>query len=224
LIKGSINKNFEDPLGLLRKEAEKLHLLLNEVQITAFGLYLEELKSWNKKINLIGRINDHEIVIKDFLDSLMITKYLPEGSTLIDIGSGAGFPGIPIKIARQDLKVGLLETRWKRVFFLKHMIRLLNLDNLKVVSSEDDRFKKHFDFSVSRAFGSTRKFADVSEPYLIKNGVIIAMKGKNGEEGLNRELPDLEKNGWMIAFKDRIQLPVIGHERIIFGLRKTCFT
>jgi 16S rRNA (guanine527-N7)-methyltransferase len=219
-----IKEDFENPLDLLREESERLPLFLNETKITAFALYLQELNVWNKKINLIGRINDREIVIKDFLDSLMITKYLPEGSTLIDIGSGAGFPGIPIKISRQDLKVGLLEIRGKRISFLKHMIRLLNLDNLKVISSENERFKKFFDFSVSRAFGSARKFADVSEPYLGRNGIILLMKGKNGEEELNRELPVLEKKGWMIYFKDRFQLPVIGHERVIFGLKKICFT
>jgi|WetSurMetagenome_2_1015567.scaffolds.fasta_scaffold540105_1 16S rRNA (guanine527-N7)-methyltransferase len=212
--------NKDDSLGILKEEAERIQIILNDAKIKAFGLYLEELTAWNKKINLFGRRNDRDIVIKDFLDSLMIEKYLPEGSTIIDIGSGAGFPGIPIKISRQDLKVGLLEIRGKRISFLKHMIRILNLDNLKVISSEDEGYKSFFDFSVSRAFGSARKLADVSEPYLGINGIIFLMKGKNGEEELNRELPALEKKGWMIYFKDKFKLPVIGHERAIFGLKK----
>jgi 16S rRNA (guanine527-N7)-methyltransferase len=122
------------------------------------------------------------------------------------------------------LKVGLLEIRGKRISFLKHMIRILNLDNLKVISSEDEGYKNFFDFSVSRAFGPAIKFADVSEPYLGRNGIILLMKGKNGEEELKRELPVLEKKGWMIHFRDTFQLPVIGHERAIFGLKRICFT
>jgi 16S rRNA (guanine527-N7)-methyltransferase len=215
-----MSNKMDDSLGILREEAERIQIILNDAQIRAFGLYLEELTAWNKKINLFGRRNDRDIVIKDFLDSLMIAKYLPEGSTIIDIGSGAGFPGIPIKISRQDLKVGLLEIRGKRISFLKHMIRILNLDNLKVISSEDEGYKSFFDFSVSRAFGSARKFVDASEPYLGINGIILLMKGKNGEEELKRELPVLENKGWMIHFKDKFKLPVIGHERAIFGLKK----
>jgi 16S rRNA (guanine(527)-N(7))-methyltransferase RsmG len=219
-----MNNKINDSLRILKKEADCIQIFLNDAQIRAFGLYLEELTTWNKKINLFGRRNDLDIVIKDFLDSLMITKHLPEGSTLIDIGSGAGFPGIPIKISRQDLTVGLLEIRGKRISFLKHMIRVLNFDNLKVISWEDEGYKKFFDFSVSRAFGSAEKFADVSEPYLGINAVILLMKGKNGDEELKRELPVLEKKGWMIYFRDRFQLPVIGHERVIFGLKRICFT
>ena len=220
MIKGLINRKFENPLELLKKEAEGLQIFLNEAQISGFALYLEELNAWNKKINLIGRRNDHEIVIKDFLDSLMISKYLPLGLTVLDIGSGAGLPGMPIGISRQDLKVGLLEIRGKRVSFLKHMIRLLKLDNLEVILAGDEKYNNHFDFCVSRAFGSTRRFADVAEPYLKMNGVLLAMKGKKGEEDLGRELPSLEKKRWKIAFEDRIQLPIIRHDRVIFGLKK----
>ena len=218
--KSSIFKNLEDPLGVLRKGAEELKIFLNEGQIKSFALYLKELNVWNKRINLIGRRNDHEIVIKDFLDSLMISKYLPLASTLLDIGSGAGFPGIPIRISRQDLEVGLLEIREKRVSFLKHMIRLLRFKDLGVISAGDARFKNHFDFSVSRAFGATSKFADVAEPYLVKGGIVLAMKGKKGEEELRQECSLLEKKGWGIAFKDRMPLPIVGHERVIFGLKK----
>jgi 16S rRNA G527 N7-methylase RsmG len=100
------------------------------------------------------------------------------------------------------------------------MIRLLNLDNLEIILSGDEKYKKRFDFSVSRAFGATRKFADVADHFLARNGVVLAMKGKKGEEDLEREIPLLEKRGWKVAFKDRIQLPVIGHERFIFGLKK----
>jgi 16S rRNA (guanine527-N7)-methyltransferase len=220
LINVSPNKKFEDPLGLLKKEADELRFFLGESQINAFALYLEELKFWNKKINLVGRRNDHEIVIKDFLDSLLISKYLPPGSALVDIGSGAGFPGIPVKIYRQDLIVGLLEVKGKRISFLKHMVRLLELEDLKVISPGDEKFKSRYEFSVSRALGSTIKVAKISEPYLAEGGVVLAMKGKTGEDELKRELPYLQDNGWKVSFKDRVQLPVIGHERLIFGLKK----
>jgi 16S rRNA (guanine527-N7)-methyltransferase len=220
LFKSSMHDKLEKPLRLLRKEAEGLQVFLNEPQITSFSLYLEELISWNKKLNLIGKRNETEIVVKDFLDSLMISKYIPLGASLLDIGSGAGFPGIPIKISRRDIIVGLLEIRGKRVSFLKHMIRLLKMDNLEVILPGDEKFNNHFDFSVSRAFGATKEIAKVAEPYLVKNGTVLVMKGKRGEEELKRDLPFLDKGGWKLAFRDKIQLPVTGHGRFIFGLKK----
>ncbi len=209
-----------DSLRAFKKGAEELNVFLNEAELNAFGLYLGELKAWSKKINLIGRKDDREIVIKDFLDSLTISNYLPLGVSLLDIGSGAGFPGVPVKIARNDLHVILLENRKKRAFFLLHIIRLLRLNDMKVSLTGNDALKHHFDFVVSRAFGSTKKIIETGESYLKRNGTILAMKGKNAEEELRHELPFLEKKGWRIIFLDKIKLPIIKHNRVLIGLRR----
>ena len=213
------NRRANNLLELLRKETEGLGILLNDEAVHLFSLYLEELKTWNKKINLFSRKDDQEIIIKDFLDSLTISNYLSSGTSVLDIGSGGGFPGIPIKISRRDLRVVLSEVRAKKIFFLKHIIRILGIENLEVLSSKDQKAIE-FDFVVSRAFGSITKLVETGSPYLKENGVVISMKGKMGEEELNRDLPILRKMGWNPFFVDHIELPVVGHKRVLIGLRR----
>ncbi len=192
---------------------------MNDEALSHFSLYLEELKAWNKKINLFRRKNDQEIVVKDFLDSLTISKYLPPGATILDIGSGGGFPGIPIIVSRRDLQVVLSEIRTKKVFFLKHMIRVLEIENLEIMAPGNKNLQR-FDFVVSRAFGSIVKLVETGAPFLNNNGVVISMKGKMGAEELSRDLPILKENGWRPFFVDPIKLPIVGHGRFLIGLRK----
>ncbi len=209
-----------DALGALKKGAEELNVFLNEAKIQAFGSYLRELKSWSEKLNLVRRKDEREIITKDFLDSLTILKYLPIGASLLDFGSGAGFPGIPVKIARGDLDVLLLEVRKKRVVFLLHIIRLLELKNLKVFVTGNDPIKKHFDFVVFRSFGSIKKMIENGGGYLKRSGTILSMKGKNGEVELSQEIPFLQKGGWRVSLLDKIKLPILGHDRVLIGFKK----
>ncbi|MCX5911981.1 MAG: class I SAM-dependent methyltransferase, partial [Deltaproteobacteria bacterium] len=127
------NRRVNNLLELLKREAEGLGIVLNDEAVHLFSLYLDELKTWNKKINLFSRKDDQEIIIKDFLDSLTISNYLSSGTSVLDLGSGGGFPGIPIKISRRDLRVVLSEVRTKKIFFLKHIIRILGIENLEVL-------------------------------------------------------------------------------------------
>ncbi len=105
-------------------------------------IYLEELRNWNKSINLTAIEDDREIVIKHFVDSLAITRWveLPSGASLLDIGSGAGFPGMPIKLVRPDLSVGFLEPNEKKAAFLRFVIGKLRLSNATVIPSKLDAF------------------------------------------------------------------------------------
>jgi len=213
------NRRVNNLLELLKKEAEGLGVVLNDEPVHLFSLYLDELKTWNKKINLFSRKDDQEIIIKDFLDSLTISNYLSSGTSVLDLGSGGGFPGIPIKISRRDLRIVLSEVRTKKIFFLKHIIRILGIENLEVLSSKDQKTIE-FDFVVSRAFGSITKLVETGSPYLKENGVVISMKGKKGEEELDQELPILRKMGWNPYFVDHIELPIVGHRRVLIGLRR----
>jgi 16S rRNA (guanine527-N7)-methyltransferase len=202
-----------------KKEAEGLGVALTDEAIDRFSLYLEELKTWNKKINLFSRKDDQEIMVKDFLDSLNVCKHLPPRTTILDIGSGGGFPGIPIKISRRDLRVVLLEIRAKKIFFLRNMVRVLGMGNLEVMESGHEK-KEKFDFIVSRAFGSLIKLAETAGPYIKRDGVVISMKGRKGEEELSGELSNLKKKGWVPFFIEHLKLPVIEHGRVLIGLRQ----
>jgi 16S rRNA (guanine527-N7)-methyltransferase len=209
---------------LLQEGAAQLGVSLSAEQVKCFTLYLRELNQWRKRINLSSRKDDREIIIKDFLDSLTIIKYLPLNTSLMDLGSGAGFPGIPLKIVRPDLKLLLLETTRKKVFFLKDVQRVLGLSGSEVRWSGEDRgiedLSGIFDFVASRAFGFILNFAKEGVSFLKRGGILLAMKGKKGREELEESLSSLEKMGLNLFFQEEIRLPYLNHERILIGLKK----
>ena len=215
---------------LLIEGARELGVFLTDEHISAFERYLHELKVWAEHLNLIKRKDSREIVLKDFLDSLTVIRHLSESASVMDLGSGAGFPGIPVKIVRSDLRMVLLEARAKKVSFLKNLIRHLRLEGTEAFWYEEGKgmgrnFRGAFDFVISRAFGSLQKFADIGAPFLKRGGILLAMKGKKGKAELDKDLPDLEKMGLKLAFLNGLRLPFLGHERILIGLRKErCFT
>ena len=106
-----------ETFNLLKDGAVRIGIALTQDQIKAFNLYLKELNVWKRNMNLIRRENERDIILKDFIDSMTIVKHLPLGASLVDLGSGAGFPGIPLKIVRADIKVFLLESVQNKVFF-----------------------------------------------------------------------------------------------------------
>lgn len=212
-------KNFS---CLLNEGAGNLDIYLTSEQISLFYKYFQELLVWNQKINLIKRKNGKEIIIKDFLDSLICHKRISEKGSLLDLGSGAGFPGVPLKIIKPSLQVTLYEASLKRVHFLQNLIRLLKINSLKVLwvgkGKEKDNLLRKFDFVVSRAFGSLLKFSQYGLPFVKEGGMLIALKGRKGEEELKLALPELNKLGLVVSFLDEFQLPFFGHKRIIIGL------
>jgi len=209
--------------NLLTEGAAQLGITLSPEQLFSFKRYIEELKAWGKKINLFKRANEKEIIIKDFLDSLSLQKWLNQGSSLLDLGSGAGFPGVPLKIARPDLKVTLLEATIKKVYFLKNLIRQLGLTDIEVFWTEKESEKaslSSFDFVISRAFGSLLKFSSSGIMYLKPEGTLLAMKGQKGEKEGENYSPALSRMGLKIVFLERFLLPFLGQERIIIGLKQ----
>ena len=202
----------------------EIGLRLSSDQLRAFALYLQELTTWAAKINLVRRRDDREIIIKDFVDSLTVLKYLARNISLADLGSGAGFPGIPAKIVRSDLNVTLVESRTKRIHFLKNVIRVLNLSGIDVEAGRQTRdpgpSPRFFDVVVSRALGPLNDFVSIAGDMIKPGGFLLAMKGRKGEEELAISLPRLENEGWRKLFADDIVLPFLGHERIIIGLAR----
>ncbi|MBI4495665.1 MAG: 16S rRNA (guanine(527)-N(7))-methyltransferase RsmG [Deltaproteobacteria bacterium] len=209
---------------LLREGAEELGLFLSGEQVQAFQQYLAELKTWSRNLNLVSRAGDREIILKDFIDSLTLHKHLPPRASLADLGSGAGFPGLPLKIARPDLEVILVEAARKKVIFLKHIIRLLQLEGIEARwtarPDEEGQTTEEFDIVASRAFGSLAKLSTAALPILKEKGLLLVMKGPKGEGELREELPRLRAMGLEPVFLERFPLPFLGHERIIIALRK----
>lgn len=212
---------------LLKKGASNLDLSLTSEQISLFYKYFQELLVWKEKINLVKRKNGREIVIKDFLDSLICHKRIWEGASLLDLGSGAGLPGVPLKIIKPSLQVTLYEASLKKIHFLQNLLRLLEINSLHVQwaeGKEKDKLLRKFDFVVSRAFGSLLKFCQYGLPFVKEGGMLIALKGRKGKEEFKIALPELDKLGLVISFLDEFQLPFLGHKRIIIGFSNNkCF-
>ncbi|MEW6067912.1 MAG: 16S rRNA (guanine(527)-N(7))-methyltransferase RsmG [Nitrospirota bacterium] len=162
-------------------------------QIHAFLIYLSELRRWNKAYNLTGIKKDEDIIIKHFLDSVLYLKAMPEGElTSADIGSGAGFPGIPIKITRPEIQMYLIEPSGKKSEFLRHIIRQLGLKKIEVIEKRIEDVKVNrdmpisIDIAVTRALFSIKDFIKKASHIVKPNGIFILNKGPKVKEEINK--------------------------------------
>jgi len=174
---------------LLIEGAHAFGVYLEEEAVRAFDLLLKELLKWNRKINLTAIRTEREIITKHFLDSLSIHPYLEKSVSLLDVGSGPGFPGIPLKIAKPALDITLIDAVRKKVDFQRHVIRSLGLKGMEAIQGriEDPetirRMEGRFDRVVSRAFSSLPTFLHLAYPFLKRRGIALVMKGGlRGEE------------------------------------------
>jgi 16S rRNA (guanine527-N7)-methyltransferase len=188
---------------LLIEGAKTFGVNLNEKAIEAFELYLRELLKWNQKINLTAIRSEKGILLKHFLDSLSVYPSLPEHSFILDMGSGAGFPGIPLKIIQPSFEVTLIDSVRKKVDFQRHILRMLGLKETEAIHGRAQdrgilqRLGGRFDITLSRAFSDLRTFLFLSFPFLKQEGTVIAMKGEvdpneirllTGKEGIQYRL------------------------------------
>jgi 16S rRNA (guanine527-N7)-methyltransferase len=174
---------------LFQQHAADFNVILKEQHLHLFCAYLEELWVWNEHVNITGAATREEVLMNLFLDSLIPGPYLPETGNLLDVGSGGGFPGIPLKIYRSDLTIDLLEVKSKRVSFLKHIIRLLRLKEIRVVRGRIDNStvlpeKDLYDVVTARALASPRQTVLWCAPFLQKSGMLVLFLGSDAEEGL----------------------------------------
>ncbi len=170
---------------LLRQGSLEVGVSLEDLQIELFGVYLLELLEWNKTFNLTGIRDPEDIVIKHFVDSLTPLPYLEPHGRLLDIGPGAGFPSIPLKIAAPGLQVQLVEASRKKVSFLKHIIRTLKLESVAVVHSrvEDAELPEEpFDTIISRAFAHLEPLVKIVSPLMEPGNTLVAMLGPTTAE------------------------------------------
>jgi 16S rRNA (guanine527-N7)-methyltransferase len=170
----------------LRNGISALGIRHTEKEIAAFLTYLEELKKWNRAYNLTGLKKDEEIIVKHFFDSLLFYKVFPEGiKKAADIGSGAGFPGIPIKIVNPALKLFLVEPAKKKTIFLRHICGKLSLTDTDVIDARiEDIEGLKVDAAMTRALFSIEAFAQKAQEIVKDRGVLILNKGPKLKEEL----------------------------------------
>jgi 16S rRNA (guanine527-N7)-methyltransferase len=210
---------------LLVEGAKTFGIYIDEKAVEAFELYLKELLKWNQKINLTAIRSEKGIVLKHFLDSLSIYPYLPKYSSILDIGSGAGFPGIPLKIIQPTLEMTLIDSIRKKVDFQRHIIRMLGLKGLKVIHGrvQDKEILQswggNFDIILSRAFSDLQTFLVLGFPFLKKEGMVIAMKGEVDNKEIEL-LMEIEGTRYRLQKNDPFVLPLSNFKRTILLFEK----
>ncbi|TYQ14746.1 UNVERIFIED_CONTAM: 16S rRNA (guanine527-N7)-methyltransferase [Acetivibrio alkalicellulosi] len=211
---------------LLKKGALNFNITLSEKDISSFFIYKDILSDWNKKINLTSIEDDREVVIKHFIDSLSITPYIKdENIKIVDIGTGAGFPGIPLKIVMDNLNITLLDSLEKRTKFLDEVIEKLNLKGIKAVHSRaEDKgisndYREKFDKAVARAVANLPVLLEYCLPFVKVGGYFIAMKGSSIEE-IDNSKKALDILGGKIEEIAEFELPFSDIKRNIIIIRK----
>lgn len=213
--------NFENKI---RKECEQIDLVLTQEQIELFYTYMKELIDWNNKINLTAIIEPEEIIKKHFVDCLSIIKYTKNNDKIIDIGTGAGFPGIPIKIANNTLNITLLDSLNKRINFLNEIITKLNLSKIEAVHSRAEEYalknnRESYDIAVSRAVAELPTLIEYLMPYVKVNGICICMKGPKALEEVEKAEKAIKILGGKVEKIENIKIDE-NMERNIIVIRK----
>jgi 16S rRNA (guanine527-N7)-methyltransferase len=210
----------------LKWGAHQFGVALSEEQVHLFTLFLEELWSWNKRLNLTGIAKKRTMLIQLLLDPLVALPYLPLSATLLDVGSGAGIPGLPLKIARPAYQVHLLEARAKKVSFLRNMIRKIGLTGIRAYqgrAGESEYLPDLFhgyDIITARALASLIKTIGICSPHIRPGGLLVTFKGS----GIHREIDNsqglMEDLGFEVDTKVAYRLPETRGERHLLILRR----
>ena len=210
---------------LLIEGAKTFGIHLDEKAVESFNLYLQALLKWNQKINLTAIRSEKGIVLKHFLDSLSAHLYLPKHSSILDIGSGAGFPGIPLKIIRPTSEMTLIDSVRKKVDFQRHIIRMLGLKGMETIHGrvQDKEICQslggRFDVILSRAFSDLQTLLVLSFPFLKEGGRVIAMKGEV-ESNEIRLLTETKGPRYRLRETAHLTLPFSAFKRTILLFEK----
>jgi len=215
-----------EPLALLTEGVAALGLELAPATLEHLQIYLEELKLWNAKTNLTGLKTDRDIVIKHFLDSLAVLPFLDGVASVVDLGSGGGFPGLVLKLARPQLALTLVEARQRKAAFLEYLAARFKLTGVQVVQTHltpslAHKWEPKVAAVVSRAAFILPRLLELAAPLLAPGGVVLALKGVHLALG---ELEAAGSAGQLLGLgpleKYRYSLPISGEPRLLVMARK----
>ena len=209
-----------------KQKLNEFDIKINDEQIKSFEKYMNLLLEWNEKINLTAITQPEEIKLKHFVDSLTVLKYINEDDKVIDIGTGAGFPGIPLKIMNKNTKITLLDSLNKRINFLNIVIEKLDLSNIQAIHGRAEEiarnklYREKYDVAVSRAVANLSTLTEYMLPFVKVGGKCICMKGANVNEELERAQNAIKELGGEIERVDNFYLSDNDNERNIIVIKK----
>ncbi|MBU1026272.1 MAG: 16S rRNA (guanine(527)-N(7))-methyltransferase RsmG [Candidatus Margulisbacteria bacterium] len=199
----------------------------------AFNIYLKELLEWNKKFNLTAITDPEEVKVKHFEDSLSILRAIQlTHESVVDIGSGAGFPGIPLKINCPGIKLTLIEAKEKKVNFLKHIVSLLELNNTEILwgrseellKQKQKKLREHFDVALARAIAELPILVEYALPFVKIGGIFIAMKSKGVEAEVKTAEKAIKTLGGRLKNIQEVRLPSLEIPRALVIIEKVSVT
>ena len=205
---------------------KEFNIEINEEQIKSFEKYMNLLLEWNEKINLTAITQPDEVKLKHFVDSLTVLKYINDDDKVIDIGTGAGFPGIPLKIMNENTKITLLDSLNKRINFLNIVIETLNLRNIQAIHGRAEEiarnklYREKYDVAVSRAVANLSTLTEYMLPFVKVGGKCICMKGANVNEEIEKAKNAIKELGGEIERVDNFYLSDNDNERNIIVIKK----
>ncbi len=215
---------------LLKDKAEMFHVKLDETALERFDIYGKLLVEWNEKINLTAITDPEGVTIKHFLDSLTIFSYVDihEGAKVIDVGTGAGFPGLAMLIARPDLKMTLMDSTKKRLTVIEDILEKIGLSANIVHSRAEEAgnskdFREQYDFSTARAVTNLRDLAEYCLPFVKVGGSFVPMKSAKTQEEIAEGKKAIHVLGGQIVKVDTFDLLDCG-ERTIINVKKISST
>ena len=221
----------KDDENILIDGAQRLGINLNEEQIKKFSRYLELLVQWNQKINLTSLKTPQEIIIKHFLDSIscikVINKYIDSKRiNIIDTGTGAGFPGMPIKIICPSIRLSLLEARKKKTTFLENVTEEMNFQQVKILNGRAETFGKgadhreRYDIAISRAVARLNVLSEYCLPLVRVGGLFIAQKGRSYKQETEKSHKAVQLLGGELIGVEKVIVPFINQERYLLVIKK----
>ena len=212
--------------SILVEKAKLIGIEITENQAEKFYTYMCLLLEWNEKINLTAITDPIEVIIKHFIDSITISKEIEKCKKVLDIGTGAGFPGIPLKIIRPDISVTLLDSLNKRVTFLNVVIEALELGNIEAVHGRTEelgknkKYREQYDYATSRAVANLAVLSEYMLPMVKIGGKCICMKGANVEEEILEAKKAIQILGGKIEKVDEFLLADTDMKRNIIVIKK----
>ena len=213
-------------IDILRQGIEDFGIEASDKMLADFQKYKEILVEWNQKMNLTGIEDEKEVFIKHFLDSISAVSkgYIKNGMSLIDVGTGAGFPGMPLRISLPDLKVTLLDSLNKRINFLQEVANQIDIDDIEFIHGraedfgKDENYRECFDIATARAVAGLPALMEFCVPFVKVGGYFVCLKGPNANLELEESKAAMDVLGVEFIEKINIELPEsdLNHNILVF--------